>query len=43
MASKGDKSPESLLASLNLPTITEDQNKVLVANSDYRRTPKGNL
>lgn len=32
MASKGDKSPESLLASLNLPIITEDQNKVLVAD-----------
>lgn len=32
MASKGDKSPESLLASLNLPTIAEDQNKVLLAN-----------
>lgn len=32
MASKGDESPESLLASLNLPTISEDQNKVLLAN-----------
>lgn len=32
MASKGDKSPEYLLASLNLPTITEDQNKALLTN-----------
>lgn len=32
MVSKGNKTPESLLASLNLPTITEDQNKVLLAN-----------
>lgn len=32
MACKGDTSPESLLASLNLPTITEDRNKALLAN-----------
>lgn len=32
VASKRNKSPESLLAALNLPTITENQNKALLAN-----------
>lgn len=35
-----DKSPEYLLASLNIPTITEDQNRVLMANVSVGKLQK---
>lgn len=40
MIHEGDKSPESLLASLNLPIITEDQNRVLTANVSMEELQK---